>query len=221
MKKVLLAGVAALAIAGSTAVYAQHRPWFQNQTRISPEDRAAFTDARIAAVKAGLKLNPDQEKLWSPLESAVRDFAKLRFERANARMDARQDRADGDRGGGRDAARAPDADQGQGRRDFDPVARLRERAETMGTTAAALKRIAEAADPLYKTLDDGQKRRLAILTHMEGRFGGGEGRGRREFWRNRDDGGDRGRDGGGDRDRGYDRDRGPGREGGRGGPERL
>jgi len=28
MKKVLLAGVAALAIAGSTVVYAQNRPWF-------------------------------------------------------------------------------------------------------------------------------------------------------------------------------------------------
>ena len=34
-----------------------------------------------------------------------------------------------------------------------------------------MKKIADAADPLYKTLDDGQKRRLAILTH-HGRFGG-------------------------------------------------
>ena len=62
MKKVLLAGVAALAIAGSTVVYAQHRPWSHDHERMSPEDRAAFTDARIAAVKAGLKLTPDQDK---------------------------------------------------------------------------------------------------------------------------------------------------------------
>ena len=55
----------------------------------------------------------------------------------------------------------------------DPVARLRERADNMATSAAAMKKIADAADPLYKTLDDGQKRRLAILTHMAGRFGGG------------------------------------------------
>ena len=88
MKKVLLAGVAALAIAGSTAVYAQHRPWFHGHTRMSPEDRAAFADARIAAVHAGLKLTPDQEKLWPPVETAVRDFAKLRIDRANARMNA-------------------------------------------------------------------------------------------------------------------------------------
>src|SRR6201986_3101077 len=91
MKKVLLAGVAALAIAGSTVVYAQHRPWFHEHMRMSPEDRAAFTDARIAAVHAGLKLSPDQEKLWPPLETAVRDFAKLRMDRANARMNAQKD----------------------------------------------------------------------------------------------------------------------------------
>ena len=111
---------------------------------MSPEDRAAFADARIAAVHAGLKLNADQEKLWPPVESAVRDFAKLRIDRANARMNAKPD-----------DAQKPD----------DPVARLRERADNMATSAAALKKIADAADPLYKTLDDGQKRRLAILTH--------------------------------------------------------
>jgi hypothetical protein len=196
MKKILLAGTAALVLAGSTAVYAQHRPWFHGHMRMSAEDRAAFADARIAAVHAGLKLNADQEKLWPPVETAVKEFAKLRIDRANARMNATRD-------DNRDR-QAPD----------DPVARLRERAESMGTTAAALKKIADAADPLYKTLDDGQKRRLAILTHMEGRFGGGG-------WRQRGyerDGGDRG----GDRDRGYDRDRGPGRDrDGRSGPERL
>ena len=55
----------------------------------------------------------------------------------------------------------------------DPVTRLRERADTMATSAAAMKKIADAADPLYKTLDDGQKRRLAVLTRMDRRFGGG------------------------------------------------
>src|SRR6266478_2181872 len=153
MKKILLAGIAAIAIAGSTMVYAQHRQWFHEYARMNPEDRAAFVDARIAAVKAGLKLTPDQEKLWPPVEAAVRDFAKLRIDRANARMNATQ------------------GDAGQQKPD-DPVARLRERADNMATTAAAMKKIADAADPLYKTLDDGQKRRLALLTHREGRFSG-------------------------------------------------
>src|SRR5712671_4433494 len=194
MKKFTIAAIAALAIAGSTVAYAQHNRWFHDYTRMSSEDRAAFTDARIAAVKAGLKLTPDQEKLWPPVETAVRDFAKMRIDRANARMNAK-----------------PDEDQ---QKPDDPVARLRERADNMATTATALKKIADAADPLYKTLDDGQKRRLAILTHMEGRFGGG---GWRHRGFERDDG-----DRGGDRDRSYDRDRGPGRDReGRSGPERL
>ena len=146
MKKILLAGTAALVLAGSTAVYAQHRPWFHNHSRMSVEDRTAFADARIAAIHAGLKLNADQEKLWPPVETAVKEFAKRRIDRANARMNAMRDDS-------RDRQQ-PD----------DPVARLRDRADTMATTAAAMKKIADAADPLYKTLDDGQKRRLAIGT---------------------------------------------------------
>src|ERR1700704_6900606 len=112
MKKILLAGTAALILAGSTAVYAQHRPWFHDHMRMSAEGVAGFADARIAAVHAGLKLSADQEKLGPPVETAVKEFAKLRIDRANARMNAPRD---GD-------AQKPD----------DPVARLRERAETMG-----------------------------------------------------------------------------------------
>src|SRR5207253_11260326 len=152
MRKFAIAAVAVLAIAGSTAVYAQHRHWGLGFSRMNPEDRAAYADARIAAVHAGLKLNADQEKLWPPVEAAVRDFAKLRIDRANARMNA-----------GPGSADKPE----------DPVARLRERAEDMGATSTALKKIADAADPLYKTLDEGQKRRLAVLTRHRGPFGGG------------------------------------------------
>jgi hypothetical protein len=176
MRKFTIVAVAVLAIAGSTAVYAQyHHPWMQHM-RISPEDRAAFVDARIAAVHAGLKLTADQEKLWPPVESAVRDFAKLRIDRANAWM------------------KAPDDAQDPQKLD-DPVARLRERADNMAASATAMKKIADAADPLYKTLDDGQKRRLAVLTH-HGRFGG-EGGWRRHRWMDRDHDRDDGRDRGG------------------------
>jgi hypothetical protein len=176
--------MAALAIAASTAVYAS-QGWFREHMqhmRLSPEDRAAMLDARIAAVHAGLKLSADQDKLWPPVEVAVRDFAKLRMERAEARMKARDE-----------------ADDRQTQTPPDPVARLRQRADDMAATSAALRKIADAADPLYKTLDDGQKRRLAMLTH-HGRFGG-------EGWRHRFMDRD-GHDGGPDRDRD-------------GGPERL
>ena len=90
MRKFAIAAVAVLAIAGSTAVYAQHRHWGYGHSRMNPEDRAAYADARIAAVHAGLKLTADQEKLWPPVETAVREFAKLRIDRANARMNSRR-----------------------------------------------------------------------------------------------------------------------------------
>jgi hypothetical protein len=75
----------------------------------------------------------------------------------------------------------------------------------MATSAAAMKKIADAADPLYKTLDDGQKRRLAALTHREHRFGGGDGWRNRGFEHGMMNRGDDRDDGG--RDRGYDRNR--------------
>ena len=195
MNKFAIAGVAALAIAGSTAVYAQHRHWTPGFVRMNPEDRGAFLDARIAAVHAGLKLNADQEKLWPPVEAAVRDFGKLRIDRANARMNADKN------------------DSGSAQMPDNPVARLRERADTMAANAAALKKIADAADPLYKTLDDGQKRRLAVLTRMEHRFGA-------EGWRHHRF--ERGMERDGRWDRGFDRDR-YDRDGGadRSGPDRL
>ena len=108
MRKFAIAAVAVLAIAGSTAVYAQHRHWGFGFSRMSPEDRTAYADARIAAVHAGLKLTADQEKLWPPVEAAVREFAKLRIDRANARMNSTDD----------SSQQKPD----------DPVSRLRERA---------------------------------------------------------------------------------------------
>ena len=82
--------------------------------------------------------------IGATVEAAVRDFAKMRLDRANARMTAEKTDAD--------KAARPD----------DPVTRLRERADNMAATATSLKKIADAADPLYKTLDDNQKRRLTM-----------------------------------------------------------
>jgi hypothetical protein len=154
MRKWLLAGAAVLVLAGSSVVYAQYRPDFHiNMMRFNSDDMAAFTDARIAAVKAGLRLTPDQEKLWPPVEAAVRDLAKLRADRIEARRN--------------------------GPPPEDLMARLHQRADAMNAGAVAFKRAVDAADPLYKTLDDNQKRRLAALTHMGG--------GRFEEWRQRFD----------------------------------
>ncbi len=53
-------------------------------------DRAAMLDAELAGLKAGLKLNPDQEKLWPSFEAAIRDAAKLHMDQMMAMMDHAQ-----------------------------------------------------------------------------------------------------------------------------------
>ena len=95
MLKPVVVATAALAIAGSSLVYAQQRfdgsgsrdggPRFEQRHRPSAEDLAAFTDARIAALKAGLELTPDQTKNWPAFEQALRDLGQLRIQRMQAR----------------------------------------------------------------------------------------------------------------------------------------
>src|SRR5262245_40147201 len=100
MWKVMLAGTTALTVIGGSLVYAQQSPTPPQGgrdggprfTRLSPEDRAALTDARIAGLKAGLKLTPAQEKNWPAVEAALRDRAKLRADRMDQFMKMREQR---------------------------------------------------------------------------------------------------------------------------------
>jgi zinc resistance-associated protein len=166
MWKVIVAGTAALAITGTSLVYAQQRGRDDGQRwRPNAEDQRAFGDARLAGLKAGLTLTTEQEKNWPAFEQAAREFGKLRADRRAAMRTAQPSE--------------------------DPVERLRQRAAAMSDTGAALKKLADATDPLYKSLDENQKRRFAVLGHLTGQdrdqSGGDEFRGRHE----------RGRDGGG------------------------
>ncbi|MFN3657074.1 MAG: Spy/CpxP family protein refolding chaperone [Pseudolabrys sp.] len=173
MLKYVLAGTTALAIAGGTLAYAQQPGKGDGAARWRPsaEDVAALGDARIAALKAGLKLTPEQEKNWPAVEAALRDLAKQRADRVAAR------------GGDKDA------------RSGDPVERLARRAEAMETRGAALKKLADAAGPLYKSLDEGQKRRFTMLAQAGMRDGAGFGRHgghHRHGWQHGPRGGERG-----------------------------
>ena len=50
-------------------------------------EHKALLDAKLGGLKAGLKLNPDQEKLWGPFEAAVREAAELRMQHMASRME--------------------------------------------------------------------------------------------------------------------------------------
>jgi LTXXQ motif family protein len=152
MRRAIIAAGVVFVIAGTTAVYAQHWPQWPGRWHgftHSTDDMSAFADARIAAVKAGLRLTADQEKLWPPVEAAARDLAKQRIDRmAERRADDRR---------GRDAS--PDEL-------FD---RFKRRADEMTASAAGMKKLADASEPLYRSLNDDQKRRLVTLAAPGGR----------------------------------------------------
>src|SRR5208337_5390238 len=50
-------------------------------------DHEALLDAKLGGLKAGLKLTPDQEKLWGPFEAAVRDLAEMHMHHMMDRME--------------------------------------------------------------------------------------------------------------------------------------
>jgi LTXXQ motif family protein len=157
LSAVAVAAVLAFApLAGGT--YAAADDSAQQHSRFTPEDRAAFLDARIAALKAGLELNADQEKNWAPLESAMRDLAKARAARFAAWRESR--------GENRDETQ-----------EVNPIDRLTRASERLSARAADLEKLAAAAKPLYDSLDDSQKRRFAVLFH------GSMGRGHWRHWR--------------------------------------
>jgi hypothetical protein len=149
----MVAATAVLAIVGSSTAYAQQRSGdpgdgrggarFEQQYRPSADDIKAFTDARIAALKAGLQLTPEQEKNWPPFEEAVRDLVKLRVERMQAS----------------EAGREPQPST-------NPFDRLQHRADAMTRLSAALKGVADTGAPLYQSLSDAQKRRFTFLAHL-------------------------------------------------------
>lgn len=153
MKHAVIAAAAAALIAGSAATYAANGqgggPGFGPRWQPSAEDRAILADARIAEVKAGLKLTAEQEKLWPQVETALREASKNRSERMMAAREARR-------------ARRADKDA-----IADPITRMRGAADRMDATAADLRKIAEASEPLYKTLDNSQKHRLNILLRKD------------------------------------------------------
>src|SRR5580692_10689722 len=169
MLKPVIAATAILAIAGSTFVYAQQGGYrgfgdggqrFEHRHRLSADDVSAFADARIAALKAGLELTPDQTKNWPAFETALRNMVQLRIDRIKARQAAQQQQ-----------------DQTQAQTPTSPFDRMAKRADAMSKRSVALKQIADAGAPLYQSLNDAQKARFTMLArilrpHQHGNNGG-------------------------------------------------
>jgi hypothetical protein len=104
---------------------------------------------RIDLVKGALQLTPEQQKYWPPVENAIRARAedrRDRFAKIAETMGKRADESPAEVMGNR-----------------DPIAFLQRRAEALAQRSADLNKLAEAWQPLYKTLSPEQRQRMAAL----------------------------------------------------------
>jgi hypothetical protein len=131
----------------------------------SPETLARLEDGRIAMAKAALKLTPEQEKLWAPVEEKIRaDYAERRKEREAWREKREERRADRDKG---ETLALPERIERSSQRMVERASKLSER-------AAKTKELAGVLKPFYQSLSDEQKE---VASHVLSRFAH-EGRGR-------------------------------------------
>ena len=151
MLKIVVAGTTALFLIASPTANAQSAPTSSSASpeRLNAADRNNLTDMRIDLVKAALQLTPDQEKLWPPVESAIR----ARAEDRKARVAKIQETV----------GRRVDENRVEALRNRDPIAFLQRRSEALAQRSADLDKLAEAWQPLYKTLSPEQRQRMAAL----------------------------------------------------------
>ena len=141
MSRLAIAVVATLCVASASPVAAQVMTYAgPTQERITEADLKAITERRIEVVKAALQLTPAQEKYWPAVEAAIR-----------GRADARRARLMQLAGYAKD------------QRERSPIELLRDRADALSARGAALRKLVDAWQPLYESLDDAQRIRLRIL----------------------------------------------------------
>ena len=95
--------------------------------------------ARTARIKADLRLTPEQAKNWPGFESAMKEIAKTNADRAMAMQTSTEPQ------------KGP----------VDIIEQMRRQAKYMSERSVERQTLADAAQPLYASLDDQQKRRFA------------------------------------------------------------
>ena len=135
----LLAGTGTYAVAQPTPApnapaASQDQGRQDRRPRMSQDDFNRLVDARVASIKAGLKLSADQERLWAPVETAIRASAVDRFSRFEQRPTREQ------------------------RESLDFMQRLERRSamRTEGTQRSAA--VTTALRPLWDSFSEDQKR---------------------------------------------------------------
>jgi hypothetical protein len=171
MKKAIVSGFAVVAVAAAVitplADGAQGQETRAERSASTISQSADRADARIAILKADLRLSADQDQHWGGLESALRDIAAKRSKSLAASHDLQTGRTTSNAPVAPDTSitedeerRDTDSERDAHRARLDDIDEMRREADAYTVQAVDLRQIADAAQPLYNTLDDRQRHRL-------------------------------------------------------------
>ena len=144
-RKAAVAAIAFLVTTSSLAFAAET----SSTVGVAPPNAAdlkSLTDMRVGVVKAALQLSADQEKYWPAIEDAIRARAKNR----QARLER--------------IAELHENGPMDGLHEGNPIELMQRRADRLIQRGTDLKKLSDAWEPLYKTLSDDQKRRMAFVS---------------------------------------------------------
>lgn len=191
MRNVILGGVLLATTAIVTAVPLAAQDRGRGDTFVVTSNQVVdMADARIAQLKADLRLTPDQDKNWGSFQTALHDMAQRRADRMQQMREQRSAAANtaaatpapnavtpandpnarprDDLRDNRDVReRRADRDRDRDRdadRAPDIVADMRRQADDLTAKADDYRKFADASGPLYTSLDDGQKGRFLAFT---------------------------------------------------------
>jgi hypothetical protein len=138
MRKALFLLTAATLVAGAAMTGSAVAQDSSRRAEMSANQTSDQIDARTARMRADLRLTPEEENNWGGFETAMRDVGK---KRADQEIKLRADRA-------KQTGSA------------DIIEQMRTEADSMTERAVDQKKLADAAQPLFATLNDQQKRRF-------------------------------------------------------------
>jgi len=122
----------------ATQTFAQQQ---SSHPGLSQSDWNTLTNERINIVKGALQLTPEQQKYWPAVEEAIRARAQMREQRLNDVVERLDDQP----------------------LSTDPIAFLHARADAWTQRGASLKKLADAWQPLYQSLNPDQRQRMRLL----------------------------------------------------------
>jgi hypothetical protein len=148
MRKRAAATAIALLMTTSSLAYAAETSSTVGMRQPSAADLNSLTDMRVGVVKAALQMTAEQEKYWPAVEEAIRVRSKNQQARLERVAELHQN-------GAMDALR-----------ERNPVELMQRRADMLVQRGADLKKLADAWEPLYKTLSTDQKKRMAFVSQV-------------------------------------------------------